>query len=357
MNPDLEKLIDLQKIDSEIARLNAEIASLPKRVQVIEAQLADARSRVEKAKAAIKADEQARRGHESDIQTQRDKVGKYRDQSSSVKTNDQYRALMQEIEFAEKAIRTSEDKVLDIMVDIEAKQEDVKRAEADLKAETAEIEKEKEEARAKTAEDEAALRELHARRDELRRHIDESTLYHYERVSKSRGTGIAEARGQRCMACQVMLRPQIFNDVMTGSGVQVCDSCTRLLYYVPENEAPVDDKVKASARAGGPIERAWVYLEDVGQNGAFAALVNSKGSCTMRTFDAATGKALEKVIEKGRTYKEAFSAQLAHGRHLWVDNQPNLEQDCKEELPFDVLQDLQRQIPDRAANTTESTQS
>jgi uncharacterized protein len=354
MNPDLERLIDLQKVDAHVARLNAEIASLPKKVQAIEAQLADARSRVEKAKAAIKADEQARRGYESEISTHRDKIAKYRDQSSSVKTNEQYKALMQEIDFAEQAIRGLEDKILETMLDVDARQADVKRAEADLKAETAEIEKEKAEARAKTDEDEAALKELHAWRNDLRSHIEESALYHYERVAKARGTGVAEARGQRCMGCQVMLRPQVFNDVMTGNGVQVCDSCTRLLYYLPENEAPVDEKTKTTAR-GTTYANAWLFLDKEGENGAFAALANSKSGSSMRLFDAVTGKTLQKPdVRKGQTFKEAFPELMSAGRHLWIDDQPNLEQDCKEELPADILAELQRQVPDRtkAPDTT-----
>src|SRR4051812_17534321 len=322
MNPDLERLIELQNVDAQIARLNAEIASLPKKVQAIEAQLADARSRVEKAKTAIKADETARRSYESEISTHRDKISKYRDQSSSVKTNEQYKALMQEIEFAEQAIRGLEDKILDTMLDVDAKQADVKRAEADLKTETAEIEKEKAEARAKTDEDEAALKLLHARRNELRGQIEESALYHYERVAKARGTGVAEARGQRCMGCQVMLRPQVFNDVMTGNGVQVCDSCTRLLYYLPENEAPIDEKAKAASR-GATYANAWLFLDKEGENGAFAALMNSKSGSSMRLFDAVTGKALQKPdVRKGQSFKEAFSEQLSAGRHLWIDDQP-----------------------------------
>ena len=65
MNPDLVQLIELQQVEKEIAKLRAEIAALPKRVQAIEAKLADANQRVAKAQAAIKADEVARRKHES----------------------------------------------------------------------------------------------------------------------------------------------------------------------------------------------------------------------------------------------------------------------------------------------------
>ena len=50
---------------------------------------------------AIKVDETTRRKHESDIKDQQEKISKYRDQSLKVKTNQEYKALMTEIEHAE----------------------------------------------------------------------------------------------------------------------------------------------------------------------------------------------------------------------------------------------------------------
>src|SRR5271165_1266424 len=101
MTSDLQNLIELQQIDSQIAALRAEIAALPKHVAQIEAKLAGSKAKVEATVAAAKADEAARRKHESDIQDQQQKISKYRDQSLNVKTNDEYRALMHEIQFAE----------------------------------------------------------------------------------------------------------------------------------------------------------------------------------------------------------------------------------------------------------------
>ena len=90
MTSDLQNLIELQQIDSQIAALRAEIAALPKHVAEIEAKLAGSKAKVEATLAAGKADEGARRKHESDIQDQQQKISKYRDQSLNVKTNDEY---------------------------------------------------------------------------------------------------------------------------------------------------------------------------------------------------------------------------------------------------------------------------
>src|ERR1700732_215929 len=165
MLPDVQHLMELQQAYREILRLNQEVAALPKRVAAIEEKLAGTKAVLEKAKAAVKADDATRRKYESAIQDLQQKISKYRDQSLAVKTNDQYKALMHEIQFAEQDIRTNEDKILDLMVNAEAREKDVKAAETKLKAETAEIEKEKSEARQRTTEDEKQLVEWSAKRN------------------------------------------------------------------------------------------------------------------------------------------------------------------------------------------------
>lgn len=337
MHPDLAHLLELQQVETEIARLSAEVASLPKRFAAIEAKLASAKDRVEKAKAAIKADEVARRKYESDIKSQQDKIVKFREQSSSVKTNEQYKALLHEIEAAEKEIRSLEDKILDTMEDAENKEREQKAAEASLKSEAVEIEKEKAAAKALSEEDEKQLAELRAKQKGLRGQIGEESLRHYDRVAKHRATGVAEAREQRCMGCQVMMRPQVFAEVKLGEVVRACESCSRLLYYVAENAPESGPKLNTT------VEKTWMFLPQMGQRGAFVVFVNHKGTAQMRVFDAETGRFVEKQSEKGKSYSQAFAHQMEHGRELFVD-QAGLE-DEKEQLPDEVLEDMRRQIP------------
>jgi hypothetical protein len=243
MNSDLSNLIELQKLDAEIARLNAEIASLPKKVAAIEEKLAGSKAAAEKAKAALKADEQVRRKFEGDIEVLRQKISKYRDQMLNVKTNQEYQALGSEVTFAEQEIAKSEDKILETMVDADSKNGDLKKAEADLKAHSADIEREKNIARERTAEDEKELAESKQKREEIRKCVKADVLAHYDRVLKFRGSAIAEARAQKCQACQVMLRPQVYNLLRSSDDFITCDSCNRILYYdVAHDDNPVPPK-------------------------------------------------------------------------------------------------------------------
>src|SRR6267378_583972 len=188
MLPDIDKLLELQVADKEIRRLQDEVAALPKRVAVIEQKLAGTKAQLERAQSAAKGDETNRKKFEAAIKDLQAKISKYRDQSIDVKTNEQYKALLHEIQFAEKEIAATEDTILEITVNADARDKEVKAAQAELKAETAEIEKEKEDARQRTAEDEKLLTEWRAKRDQLRSGVDADLLRHYERVSKFRGS-------------------------------------------------------------------------------------------------------------------------------------------------------------------------
>src|ERR1700685_3127924 len=227
MLPEIENLLRLQEADKEIRRLHDEVAELPKRVAVIEHKLAATKAQLERAQAAVKADEAGRRKYDTAISDLRGKISKYRDQSLDVKTNEQYKALLHEIQFAEKEIAATEDKILELMLNADARDKEVKAAQTKLKAETAEIEKEKIEARDRTAEDEKQLTDWRAKRDQMRAGVNEDLLRHYERVSKFRRSGISEVRDQKCMACQVMLRPQTYNEGGTGQQTLVGGSCQR----------------------------------------------------------------------------------------------------------------------------------
>jgi predicted nucleic acid-binding Zn-ribbon protein len=347
MLPDVQNLIALQAADREILRLQEEIAALPKRVAAIEQQLAGTKAVLEKAKAAVKEDEAARRKFESAIQDQQQKISKYRDQSLAVKTNEQYKALLHEIQFAEQDIRASEDKILELMVNAEAREKQVKAAEAELKTEMAEIEKEKADARQVTAQDEKQLAEWNAKRDAARTGVDPDLLRQYDRVAKYRGTGLSEAREHKCLACQVMLRPQTYNEVRGGSQIIICDSCQRILYYDPAKDAAADLIVKK--RRSHPkfdAHQAWYYRENFQDQGeVFLAYVDSKGDSSRRVYDASAGRRFGDILIRQGGYRLAFPEDLTADAILLNGHWEGHEIEAwGDELPTPTLDALHRDL-------------
>jgi hypothetical protein len=316
MLPDIEKLLELQAADNEIRRLREEVAALPKRVAAIEQKLAGTKAHLEKTRTSAKGDEANRKKFEANIKDLQAKISKYRDQSLDVKTNDQYKALLHEIQFAEQEIRLNEDRILEVMINVDGREKEVKAAEAELKAETAEIEKEKEEARKVSADDQKKLSEWNARRDALRRAISEDTLRHYERVMKFRGTGLAEVRDHKCMGCQVMLRPQTYNEVRNGEQVMFCESCQRIYYFDPANEVKPEQEVvtvtgRKRPRPKADAPQAWFYRPDYGEEGeVLLVFSNDAGNSTRRIYELHTGRQFGGVLLREGNYRQAFPEDL-----------------------------------------------
>ncbi len=335
--------MELQQADREILRLNQEIAALPKRVAAIEAKLAGTKAGLEQAKAAVKADDAARRKYESAIQDEQQKISRYRDQSLAVKTNEQYKALLHEIQFAEQEIKANEDKILDLMLNAETREKEVKAAELELKAEMAEIEKEKAEARQRTAEDERLLAEWNTKRAQARAGVNEDLLRQYERVSKFRGSGLAEVRDQKCMGCQVMLRPQTYNEVRSGQ-VVVCESCQRVLYFDPATVVAVERPSLTAKRRTRPkthVDKAWFYRAEYGDLGeVFFAFLNSDGNASRRLYDAHTGRKIGDTQSQPGDFSAAFADDIKSGIRLHTTLDVDQLEEWASELPMTELDEL-----------------
>jgi|SoiMethySBSTD1v2_1073268.scaffolds.fasta_scaffold61856_2 uncharacterized protein len=234
MLPDLASTIRLQEIDNRLGDLAREIAALPKHIAEIEKKLVSHERKLEADRAALSANQKERKKCEGDIQLQDQKISKLKDQMLLAKTNDQYRAFQNEIDFCQKEIRKFEDRILELMSESEPLEKNVKAAEIALKAEKAQVESEKQVARERTAVDEKASAELQAERATVVASMTAPIYQLYERVRKARkGIGVAEALEGRCSACHMALRPQFFQELKRGTTVMSCESCLRILYYNP----------------------------------------------------------------------------------------------------------------------------
>ena len=235
MSPDLDRLIRLQQLDSTIEGGRRTVAAHPQRLADADTRLADATRRVDAARQRLKDNQEARRELEKEAAVFQGRVSKFKTQLTEVKTNREYQAIQHETATAQQDLGAVEEKVLERMMEADVIAADVAEAETALATQQKEVNAEKKTLEQELASVETALTEASQARTSLLSEMEPRLIALFEKVAKVRkGVALCSAtRDGLCSVCHVRLRPQVFQLVRQNDGIVQCDSCQRILYYVP----------------------------------------------------------------------------------------------------------------------------
>jgi predicted nucleic acid-binding Zn-ribbon protein len=240
MNAEVHKLMSLQRLDLEAKRLRDEIAALPKLVQNLETRAKALEGQRAVVVQLLAKEETLRRRQELDVKDLQGKIAKLRTQLDLAANAVQVTAFEHQIAFNRAEIAKLEDAELESMERTEQMEAQKRVADEAVAAAWRTHERERERSQTAISADRAALEQLEAQRLAERAAIDPDLLSTYDRISRGKGTAVAEAWLQKCMACQMMLRPQRWNDLRDRDhhDLMTCESCGRLLWYDPARDAP-----------------------------------------------------------------------------------------------------------------------
>ena len=234
VHADLERLIALQRLDTAAEAARKKLADEPERDKAFDARLDGARQRVTAAKERLADNQNARRTIEKEVAVHQGRLSKFREQAMAVKTNQEYHAIQHEIAHAQAEIKKHEDAMLERMLEADDLSAAVKKAESELAAEQKAIDADRKAMKAEHGDLEKALEKMGEERRAIVGALDKQVLLTFEQVAKKRnGVAVAEAKDGICTICHVRLRPQVFNTVRRNESITQCDSCNRILYFVP----------------------------------------------------------------------------------------------------------------------------
>src|SRR5215472_3149143 len=253
MHPAIPHLIELQRVDNQIALLRAELESFPKRIRDSESRLAGARGEISAAKEALAKINAERKKFDFEGQEWKDRARKYRDQSGAVKTNEAYRALQHEIANAEAEVSKAEDRQLEVMMKADEAERRVKIAEARLKEAEQGVAEERKSIEAQAGEKKKQLESAIAEREKTIAPVPEDLRDLYARIAKRHGgTAMAQVRDDQCRGCGLRVLPHIVQELRSETSEEVyrCESCGLILYTlepIPYAKSPNDSANAASS--------------------------------------------------------------------------------------------------------------
>lgn len=246
----LEQLIQLQELDLTIAREDAALKAIPGQIKALEARLAQAKAALDRAKAQMDSLQRLRRDKEQELDDLTYNLKKRQARLFEVKTNEEYTAVLKEIEVHKQKISTLEEEILILFDKLEEAARAVKATEEEFKQEEGAFQKAKAAKEAELASLGEELTTLKRARQTKAREVEAPLLQTYTRLLKSRGgLAVAEVRVERrrikalgsseereetvasCGGCYVALTPQAYNEVRRNEKLLTCENCQRILYY------------------------------------------------------------------------------------------------------------------------------
>ncbi len=228
MGASKESLFELGACEEAVVELEQLKDRLPGQIAEAEANAQAARDAVAAAREQLAGFEKTQRAREGELQEAESQRTKFQGQTALVKTNEEYTALLREIDLVAERISQLEEGILLGMEAIDEgrgrlesvgkEQELIERghlADADAR-------------RRQLADVEKSLGERVAERAERLADLGPEIESLYQRVAKALGSGVATLRDDRCSGCHRAIPPQTVNLMLAGE-LHTCSNCQRIL--------------------------------------------------------------------------------------------------------------------------------
>ncbi len=226
----------MQRMDRQLAQLEAEIRGLPKRIAALEAKLDAHQKRLVADQAALTWNQlEIKRLSDATVDAKA-KIERLKKQTMQSTTQEQLTAFQHEVAFAEGEIVKNEAESFRLIEASEALAATVRTAEAELAVERENVEKEKVDATARSEADRKKGVKLYRERIQLGKEVPPALLKDYERLRKKHKDGIvvAECTEGLCTSCQMNIRPALLQQIRQyPETIFHCESCLRMLFYNP----------------------------------------------------------------------------------------------------------------------------
>ena len=223
-------LLALQEIDMRIRGLKTRLTIIPDEISKLDKELAIEKSKLDHAKESFVGIELEIKKTESGIRDQNETMKKYHTQSAQIKKNDEYRAMMKEIDNVKNKISDIETEQLGYMEKIEVAKNAFKSEEKLFRDREKAITDEKNELKDLDGKLKTEIEKQNSIREEFSVKISPDLISIYKRLlSKKTGTPLVDVHQGICGNCHLKLTPQTVNSVRKEAQV-FCDNCGHLLY-------------------------------------------------------------------------------------------------------------------------------
>ena len=232
MQEEISKLIELQKIDLEVLKIERNMQEIPQSLQKAQKEKEQLSKKLEDLDSLIEEKKKQKDLFEEELKQEYQRLKNTQARLIQIRGTREYQLLLREIEEIKKANKQKEDEILKLMEEIENLEKEKEKLEDEMKKVDALFKEEKQKFDIFCSELLANKDELLKKREDIIKKIPSNLLKKYEAIrQKKGGIGIAPVDNYVCEGCHMAIPPQLYNEIQKDNRYYECPHCKRLIYY------------------------------------------------------------------------------------------------------------------------------
>lgn len=229
----LGTLVEIQKLDDEIKYTHLRIKEIPLTRATLEDEIEKAQANALGKQTRMHDLKKDYKMKEGDLAENETKINKLNQQTFAVKTNEEYRAIINEIDYLRQENKRIEDEMMNLLEEEEKLKNTIDKTDSETKefvdkrtSEMNELKKSEEELTEKYEHLQMTFREYFSK-------LPSDVKELYNKIKKVRGKVVCLIADETCTGCYANLTPQFLNELKRGKEILLCDNCGRILVYTP----------------------------------------------------------------------------------------------------------------------------
>jgi predicted nucleic acid-binding Zn-ribbon protein len=237
LNEEIVQLTVLQTIDHIIDGIDSNIQKEQEALDIKSAELAERESTIVTLTEKIENLEKERRMLEVEVADEMVHVKDRQSKMMQVQTGREQTALLKEIEDGKKSVKEKEDKIVEILEEVEQLTADIEENKNLFKGETELLQEETEKVKKAIEAINKKKKTQERKRKAQAKKLKEQILKKYDTLRSHRnGLGVVNVLGGVCQGCFMAIPPQQYNLLLRGDEHFDCPTCQRIMYHEPVEE-------------------------------------------------------------------------------------------------------------------------
>ena len=229
----LQRLLILQDRDSHCDGIQRQIEDIPLEISREKASIQKLEAAHLELKEEVKKLDLRRLDLEGEVELTEEHIVKYKTQQMQVKKNEEYKVLEHEIETQQNKISELEDEELQLLEEIDQKQDELDASSISLAEQKRILKKHIQRLKENFASFSAELEAAQKAVKDCETGIDAGIMqqYWYVKGQIKRPPIVVPVEEGRCKGCHLKVSGEVESEARRGTDLVRCDNCSRILYY------------------------------------------------------------------------------------------------------------------------------